>query len=721
MNIITEKSSPAALNAREELQHYLQLCADGISVDNIEVTAIELNISSDMEEEAWHLSSAGDRISIEGGSGRGLLYGVFHFLENKIGVHWWSPFAEYCPEKKKIELPALDECGKPFFLMREICRGEQFPDDKGKFAIRNRLNRSGFEEFDATWGGAFNFGSPAWVHTYQKYISPAEYGKSNPEFFALWNGQREATTHNQLCLSNRNLLEVVRDKMQSFIEADEIRAAENQEKPPLIYDFSINDSWQYCQCPECTEEIRAGGHSGQMLRFINELADWLAEFRPGLFICALAYYNTAEPPLDRTRARGNVMVRLCDTFTNCIASIQAPENEKYRRQVEEWSKVADNLIIWDYSINYREETIPLPYPSEYLYPEIHRFYADNHVKGIFWEHEYPDAADFYDYKVFLECKYLENPYRDDFEELRQTFFSQYFGPAAAQMLRYRELLHHDAAKHHPVMAGFGCVRSDFTYLEPETLVECHGLFEEAMAAAQGNIELEKRISRARLGLDCLAGFSLNEFYRNKSLPFHEMRRRVEKVWGETLQHLRHPEYSVRNIVKILDYHRSSAQVRYPEANDRKYRIVRVTKEMLGILSDKIEIADSDSEDLAVIYESGNNADSEIRLTGTAGTGFTLPIELSVHCLTMGEPVVKKQITNSDVTMGEYGDFELVFTPPQRGCVFYLGIDHTFEVRLDFLNVLEFDMFKEMTIRFRLKITERTLNVGGISILQKRDD
>lgn len=732
--VIQGAITPALLNAEAQLKHYLSLVVRKLSIGGKSPVKIYLKTRDDYSSEEWSIQGTQGELFLSGGDARGVLYAVFCFLEEFLDIHWWNPFEEYLPDPSEYEFSHIELKGKPFFIMRELCRGEQYANDAGKFSIRNRLNRSLFDVFTAEWGGSYNYGSPSSGHSYHAYIPPAEYGETHPEFFALWEGKRLATTHNQLCLSNDTLLEVIWDKMVKCIEKDEKDASDKCVNPPAIYDFSINDSWMYCQCDKCAKEIKQSGHSGQALRFVNILAGRLKKIRPQLFLSMFAYYNTAEPPLDDTKAEDNVIVRLCDTFSNCMASIYSPENQKYRNQVEAWKKITRNLIIWDYSINYREETIPLPYPNEYLYPEIHKFYADNNVKGIFWEHEYVDVADMHDYKVFLECKYLENPYREDFKDLQHLFMVKYYGIAAPQIINYRELLWQAVQKNHPVLAGFGCVRSDFNYIDLDTLIAIQKEFETARTLARDDAALQWRIKRARLGIDCLAGYSLSEYYQNlwferagslDNFPFaqEEMRQNVNSTWGTACTKLFHPEYSIRNIVKVLNMHQNSKFILpvLPE-NPAEYRIIQVTKEMLGVLSGEIEFQLSDSPDLAVINKTHQEVtQAAVKIAETTGGDYDFPIEYSVNCLTLGRDVIKKEILKSEVTINQFQDYSITFTMPSYGCSWYFGKSRAFEVRLDYLKMLGMDLSKELTVLCRIKFTDYKIIIGGISVIQRKEE
>ena len=54
-------------------------------------------------------------IIISGGRIRGVLFGVYYFLDRKLGVHWYSPYDEYVPKANAIKVDNLPYIGKPTF------------------------------------------------------------------------------------------------------------------------------------------------------------------------------------------------------------------------------------------------------------------------------------------------------------------------------------------------------------------------------------------------------------------------------------------------------------------------------------------------------------------------------------------------------------------------------------------------------------------------------
>ncbi|MGD9495660.1 MAG: DUF4838 domain-containing protein, partial [Armatimonadota bacterium] len=287
-----------------------------------------------LEPEAWVLRTEGDDLIVVGGRPRGTLYAACHFLEDAIGVHWWSPWAESVPQMPTIEVADLDLGGQPVLQYRDIYM--LYGNDGGAFAARNRLNRQGDAKIAGEWGGGMDYGPPYHVHTFFLYIRPDEYYATHPQYFSLINGERKADRA-QLCLTNPELRALLRDKLIAYIEDSRRQAAERGEPAPLVFSVSQNDWGGPCQCEACQAIAqREGSEAGPLLDFLNYLADAIAKDYPEVYLDTLAYQYTQTPPAS-LRPRDNVIIRLCDTTSNFSRAITDPEKQAFHDFLLSWA------------------------------------------------------------------------------------------------------------------------------------------------------------------------------------------------------------------------------------------------------------------------------------------------------------------------------------------------------------------------------------------------
>ncbi|NLO04816.1 MAG: DUF4838 domain-containing protein [candidate division WS1 bacterium] len=447
-------------------------------------------------DEEWIVRTVGDDLIVIGGRPRGSLYAAYHLLEDVLGVHWWNPWAETVPERPTIELADLDLHGEPVLQYRDIYRIYGY--DEGRFAARNRLNRMGDPPIAARYGGGMNYGPPYHVHTFYLYFRPAEYFADHPEWYSLIEGERRAE-HHQLCLTNEELRQEYLRKLREFIAQTKAEAEQTGAPAPRVYSISQNDWGGQCQCENCQAIAqREGSEAGPLLDFVNYMADGIAEDHPEIYISTLAYQYTQAPP-QHIKPRDNVIIRLCDTTSNFTEPITAEMNKPFHDFLLSWAQIAKNLRIWDYAVTYADPR-GLPKPTVHTYAADYQFYAENNVEGVFTELEYPLKADVRDFKVWMMCKLLEDPYADQ-DALVTTFTDGFYG-AAGPMFREYIALRDAAVKARPSHISMSAsLQAVATYMTLDVITQAQAIFDRAEAAVADDAEMLQRVRHARLSLD----------------------------------------------------------------------------------------------------------------------------------------------------------------------------------------------------------------------------
>lgn len=544
---------PCEETAIKDLSTYLEKRIDGtlsiggkssvtFQVGDTDLAKENGMLSTQLPDEKWVIKSIGDQVLINGGGQHGTLYATYHFLEDYCDIHWWSDFEDYVPPTSSLELPALDASGKPYFIYRNIHRGPGWSSQLT--SIRNRLNANGAHvRSTKAVGGSVDYGRPGWAHTHSMYITEKEYFADHPEYFAVVAGKRRGGAGSQLCLSNPDLVQIFADKMCKYIEQDRAEAAKNGVPYPIFYEVSMNDNHLHCQCEKCTEYAQKYEFSSQVIEFLNAISKIVTPKYPDIYISTLAYFFTDTPPKKDIKTEKNIVIRLCDTKTNQARSILDPENKVFRDYIEAWKQHTDNLFIWDYAIIYDKNSMGIPFASEFYYGDLYKFYRDNNVTGIFWEHEDEYKVDMFEYKYFIECKLLEDP-DADIKKLQNLFLSRYYGPAATHILEYRMAVD-KALKDNKGSVPFTSSLSSFSFLDNATVNEIDKIFKRAEETVQGNELLLSRVRRARLGIDRLIvqryGLNSHGIKQAAEMPLdmEGARHRLDTDWRKWLE--RYPQ------------------------------------------------------------------------------------------------------------------------------------------------------------------------------------
>lgn len=650
------------VTAKSELTEFFSRAVkQGVTIDGKELKKVEIRRADQLPEESWFYRSEGDTLII-GGSGRGVLYGVYQFLERELDIRFLTDDAESVPVyEKTLKLGKLDRSGKPVLIYRDIFRSNM-KNDQGKFAARMRLNRRGDEAIAARFGGTFHYGKPYHCHTFCFYIPEKKYLKSNPDYFALINGKRRGGfATGQLCLSNPEIVKIILPQLRQNIINDRAAAARNGRAPYVLFDLSINDNAFSCSCEKCKKEVAEYGHSGQLLRFLNPIAEAIGKEFPGVYITTLAYFHCEALPKKDVRPAKNLIIKFCDTITNQAAPITAKENQLYLERLQKWGKISDNLFIWDYSIAYHSHIYP--YPSEFDIASTTREYLKNKVSGIFWEHEHPCCGDMHELKVYVEARTMEDPSLDG-EKVIREFCERFYGDAGKYVFAARKKLCEVRKKNNGFVPWMAYIR-DFSFIDPAAVKEINGCFDKAAQAVKDDKILSARVRKARLGLDLLVACRLVELQQSITVDTKALAARLTiAVSGSD-----HPAYcqkKCQTVIRTAKNMLAFIEKVKPLAKDAEFigngAFDLALPAMFNHDPNLIRIVgDPDaSAGVAVIIEAAKNA-----------KGYKAPFDMGIHDQEKGKTLFTRRFKDIP-TDGKYHWLSLKPVNVTSGCYLYLS-------------------------------------------------
>lgn len=148
-------------------------------------------------------------------------------------------------------------------------------------------------------------------HTYERAIPREKYGETHPEYFALVNGLRTATSpgNAQYCISNPDV--------QKLIYQDMINSINNGFKS---VDIGQPDGFRPCQCQNCEKLYDTGKDWGEKLwLFHRSLAEKIEIEKPGNRVTIMSYIQTENPPKSFKSFPKNTRILLTGTNDEDIA------------------------------------------------------------------------------------------------------------------------------------------------------------------------------------------------------------------------------------------------------------------------------------------------------------------------------------------------------------------------------------------------------------------
>lgn len=497
-HIVAHRYADEAIRfAASELQKYLlrstgaalPYFADGCSVHGPEIR-IGPNVRGEdsgealLEEEEFCIRACGENISITGGSSRGVLYGVYHFLERFCGYACFTRDVEEIDEHPILEIELDEIREKPVFEFRDTYFRFAFDGD---FCVKNRSNTS-LGDVSFARGGRmkwFNF-----HHSFKDLVPETLYFDEHPEYYSEIDGVRERDS--QLCLCNPQVAKIAEETLRRWI----------RENPECrVFSVAQNDNLRRCTCAACRSlEQEEGSPAGPIIHFVNRLADAIREDHPGILLHTFAYQYSLPAPR-HVVARENVIVRLCSIdcrFDRPLCELRdagSAEETEFVNALYAWEKHAKRLYVWDYAVNYRN----------YLQPFLHlhtlqenlRFYRSLGIMGILEEGNfaYGGGAAFDDLKSYVIARLLWNPDLDVDKEIHR-FCRAVYGVAAGEKIEEYVRMMMAACESHPLSIYQD---PDAEYLTDDLIDRAEKLFCKAVTLAE-NSTYRQRIEREFLSI-----------------------------------------------------------------------------------------------------------------------------------------------------------------------------------------------------------------------------
>lgn len=422
------------------------------------------------------MRTKGRYLLLAGGRPRGTLYAVYHFLQEKCGVRWWTPWASAIPRRRDLTVGSLSVDEKPAFESRDPFWYPAFQPD---WAARNGSN-SQSAHLDAAHGGAILY--KGFVHTFYPLVPPEKYAVPHPEWYSLINGKR--TFQNaQLCTTNPQLRDFLVERIREQIKAS---------PDASIISLSQNDCFNPCECENCKAiDDREASHSGSMLALVNYVAERIGKEFPNVAIDTLAYQYTRKAP-KTIRPLPNVIVRLCSIECNFAAPLDDPSNKAFADDIRNWNRLSQRLYIWDYTTNFAHYV--QPHPNWFVLGPNLRFFRDHGARGVFEQGAYQSSgSEMSEMRAWVLAQLLWNPDQDDHKLIRE-FLDGYYGRAAQPIWDYLTLLS-DKAKG----VTMGCYSAPSApFLDFETLSKAEQLWQKAEAAVSDEPDMLWRVKQGHL-------------------------------------------------------------------------------------------------------------------------------------------------------------------------------------------------------------------------------
>ncbi|CAM4071899.1 DUF4838 domain-containing protein [Flavobacterium antarcticum] len=442
------------------------------------VSSIHLVIENSKDKNSFSINSDENTIYLIAPNEKLLSYTVYTFLEN-IGFRKFTAKEVLIPTLSEITFPKNSETiHLPSFEYRVLYYPDAFDQD---FRDWHKLDwhRDDFS---------------VWGHSFDKLLPAKEFFKTNPEYFAWYEGERRSES---LCMTNKKVLRNVIKKIATIIS----------EHPNTTFiSVSQNDEAVFCECDHCTRlNVKHGGPSGSLYYFLNKVAKHF----PKQKITTLAYQHTFRPPT-HLKIQTNIYTLLCPIDLNRGKSIlDEDSNSSFLQIVDGWNKATNNLYVWDYTVQFSNYLSP--FPNFHTFSDNYTFFQKNNVKGIFAQGYADVPGDLSELRQYLLAKLLWNS-DIDIEATTDDFLNGFYGPAAPFVKNYlNKLTENQKRSDRKLDIYSGPIQERTTFLTPKAMHEYDQIIAQAEEAVKENPSLFSRVNKIRLALEYVY-FEQSKFY-----------------------------------------------------------------------------------------------------------------------------------------------------------------------------------------------------------------
>lgn len=388
---------------------------------------------SDVKDDGYRLEIKPEGIYIVGKTDDATRNGIYDFLETHLECMYVSPENTYVPIFPTVKLALEEKTVNPTITWRKVY---QYESVQNGWYERLKMNGTIVKEGENSielyneWG--------TWCHSSFEFVPPEKYFDEHPEYYAKFLGKRRyqfnvlgRTFPTHLCYTNEEVYQIAEAELVKRIEANpEVK----------FWDFSIMDTYfATCRCKECKKfNKEAGSEMGTLLAFLNRLADAIRDDYPDVYLSTLAYQRVKNPPKNM-KCAPNLCINVC-AFPGTQSYPYSTEggikaSREFAERVVEWGKICDNILVWDYVVNFTH--LKLPFPNFEFQKENLEFYLENNIRFVFHQGSREPMDENAEMRTYLLSRQLWD--KDvDLLALAKKYVAVVYGDAAGLVEEYMD-------------------------------------------------------------------------------------------------------------------------------------------------------------------------------------------------------------------------------------------------------------------------------------------
>lgn len=304
---------------------------------------------------------------------RGIIYGVYGFIEKYLNVRFLSADFEYVPRLAEANLPTQPYISNPAIDMRTYLVGGVH-DKKADFDHYSRSRtKDVFTNLPRTYGENVGVYGRNVNHNFHFYVPFEKYGNDHPEFYRPIYVNEEALFTIDLTngITEDGKIDDSMDVSVAKIVLDEMKKDLHTYPDLRIINFTQEDGEYYFDDEHNRKLESKYKRSGILIRFCNavirELNKYAAETFGGrqVKMVTFAYAYTTDAPVVQTENGPEPIDETVVADKNLIIQMALFSNARYgyfsdkqydfiKKSIAEWKIIASEFWFWAYDINFHK-------------------------------------------------------------------------------------------------------------------------------------------------------------------------------------------------------------------------------------------------------------------------------------------------------------------------------------------------------------------------------
>lgn len=373
--VVKQDESSAEYFSALELQNFVFKSTGA----NIEISEIcgENNIRFEIDQTLTeYLNGDGNIIKvsekdiiIKSACTRGIIFGVYRFLEMYFGIKFIAVDCETIPLHKNVEIEVGSFIDRPSFALRSyLSGGLWFPkNEEIKYYLRLKQNNEHKDFADSKYGGRCPFWGRHGAHNMAYYVPMEKYGQTHPEFF--WQHPTLKFWAIDLLngITEDGKLDIDKEISVAKIVIEELKkdVLENPDVTYFTFEQADGDTiFPYKEGSKEEAVVKKYKRSGILIRFCNvvanEVAKWAKEeLSRQIYLTTFAYSYTVEAPVkyeggeivpidDTVKVSKNVIIRMAFSRNLAYNYFDERQYENLKKDLKEWKTVTNKMMFWGY-------------------------------------------------------------------------------------------------------------------------------------------------------------------------------------------------------------------------------------------------------------------------------------------------------------------------------------------------------------------------------------